>query len=160
MAAPFFYQIAASIDIQLRCHTVVAPCEPVLINQMRTTRGTFGLRPRLPTARSDTRPTRSCVSTTRQNHSTEWAAPSTRWLRGRTTAAQVGQEWMAGVEVLVYRGDGKGFVFLAVDTGLPIWTPPPAASGQSALWKYKSIYLQADPRVGQWSDAISIPVAG
>jgi hypothetical protein len=35
---------------------------------------------------------------------------------------------------------------------------PPA--GQSALWKYKGIYLQADQRVGQWSDVVSIPVAG
>jgi hypothetical protein len=33
---------------------------------------------------------------------------------------------------------------------------PPA--GQS--WKYKDIYLQADQRVGQWSDVVSIPVAG
>jgi hypothetical protein len=32
--------------------------------------------------------------------------------------------------------------------------------GQSALWKYKGIYLQADQRVGQWSDVVSIPVAG
>jgi hypothetical protein len=35
---------------------------------------------------------------------------------------------------------------------------PPA--GQSALWKYKVIYIQADQRVGQWSDVVSIPVAG
>jgi hypothetical protein len=35
---------------------------------------------------------------------------------------------------------------------------PPA--GQSALWKYKAIYLQGDDRVGQWSDVVSIPVAG
>ena len=33
------------------------------------------------------------------------------------------------------------------------------AAGQSALWKYKAIYLQADQRVGQWSDVVSIPVA-
>ncbi len=26
--------------------------------------------------------------------------------------------------------------------------------------KYKAIYLQADQRVGQWSDVVSIPVAG
>ena len=61
----------------------------------------------------------------------------------------------------VDRGDGKGFVFLAVDT-VPDYTDtaamPPA--GQSALWKYKAIYLQGDDRVGQWSDVVSIPVAG
>jgi len=37
---------------------------------------------------------------------------------------------------------------------------PMAAAGQSALWKYKAIYLQADQRAGQWSDVVSIPVAG
>ena len=34
------------------------------------------------------------------------------------------------------------------------------AAGQSALWKYKGIYRQGDDRVGQWSDVVSIPVAG
>jgi hypothetical protein len=34
------------------------------------------------------------------------------------------------------------------------------AAGQSALWKYKAIYHQGDDRVGQWSDVVSIPVAG
>jgi len=37
---------------------------------------------------------------------------------------------------------------------------PLPAAGQSALWKYKAIYLQADQRVGQWSNVASIPVAG
>jgi hypothetical protein len=33
-------------------------------------------------------------------------------------------------------------------------------AGQSTLWKYKGIHLQADQRVGQWSDVVSISVAG
>jgi len=33
-------------------------------------------------------------------------------------------------------------------------------AGQSALWEYKAIYIQSDQRVGQWSDVVSIPVAG
>jgi hypothetical protein len=33
-------------------------------------------------------------------------------------------------------------------------------AGQSALWKYKAIYRQGDDRVGQWSDVVSLPVAG
>jgi hypothetical protein len=52
-------------------------------------------------------------------------------------------------------------VFLAIDT-IPDYTdtaPMPAAE-QSALWKYKAIYRQGDERVGQWSDVVSIPVAG
>jgi hypothetical protein len=41
----------------------------------------------------------------------------------------------------------------------PRETPLPNL-GQSALWKYKASYYQDDDRVGQWSDVVSIPVAG
>ena len=39
-------------------------------------------------------------------------------------------------------------------------TQPIPAAGQSALWQYNAIYHQGDDRVGQWSDVVSIPVAG
>lgn len=79
-------------------------------------------------------------------------------------AGQVVVGWtkqgMDGVEIHVDRGDGKGFVFLAIDT-VPDYndtaTLPPA--GQSALWKYMAIYRLADERVGKWSDVVSIAVA-
>ena len=66
---------------------------------------------------------------------------------------------MDGIELQVDRG--TGFVFLAIDT-LPGYTDTASmpAAGQSALWKYKAIYHQGDDRVGQWSDVVSIPVAG
>ena len=78
-------------------------------------------------------------------------------------AGQVTLGWtkqgMDGVEFWVDRG--TGFAFLAVDT-VPDYTDtaPLPAAGQSALWKYKAIYRQGDDRVGQWSDVVSIPVAG
>lgn len=78
-------------------------------------------------------------------------------------AGQVTIGWtkqgMDGLEIQVDRG--TGFVFLAIDT-IPNYTDtqPMPAAGQSALWKYKGIYLQADQRVGQWSDVVSLPVAG
>jgi hypothetical protein len=78
-------------------------------------------------------------------------------------AGQVDIGWtkqgMDGIEIQVDRG--TGFVFLAIDTvpGYTDTAPLPAA-GQSALWKYKAIYRQGDDRVGQWSDVVSIPVAG
>ena len=78
-------------------------------------------------------------------------------------AGQVDIGWtkqgMDGIEIQVDRG--AGFVFLAIDT-IPNYTDtqPMPAAGQSALWKYKAIYIQADQRVGQWSDVVSIPVAG
>jgi hypothetical protein len=78
-------------------------------------------------------------------------------------AGQVDIGWtkqgMDGIEIQVDRG--AGFVFLAIDT-IPGYTDtaPMPAAGQSALWKYKAIYRQDDDRVGQWSDVVSIPVAG
>ena len=78
-------------------------------------------------------------------------------------AGQVDIGWtkqgMDGIEIQVDRG--TGFVFLAIDT-IPGYTDtaPMPAAGQSALWKYKGIYRQGDDRVGQWSDVVSIPVAG
>ncbi len=79
-------------------------------------------------------------------------------------AGQVVVGWtkqgLTGVEIWVDRGDGKGFLFLAVDT-IPDYTDTqPLPAGQTALWKYKAIYHQGDDRVGQWSDVVSLPVAG
>ena len=71
------------------------------------------------------------------------------------------KQGMDGLEIHVDRGDGKGFVFLAIDT-VPDYTDTAAlpAAGQAALWKYMAIYRQGDDRAGQWSDAVSIAVAG
>jgi hypothetical protein len=59
-------------------------------------------------------------------------------------------------------GRNKGhFTFLAIDTQPDcIDTAPLPGAGQSAWWKYKTIYLPADERIGQWSDAARIAVAG
>lgn len=79
-------------------------------------------------------------------------------------AGQVVIGWMKygmdALEIHVDRGDGKGFVFLAIDT-VPDYndTAPLPPAGQSALWKYMAIYRQADERVGKWSDVISLAVA-
>ncbi len=65
-----------------------------------------------------------------------------------------------GVRIEVDRADGKGYVFLAIDTQ-PDYTDstplPPA--GTSAIWKYRAIYLLADEVVGQWSDEVKVTVA-
>ncbi len=73
------------------------------------------------------------------------------------------KQGMDGLEILVDRGAGA-FSFLAFDT-IPDYldTAPLPAPGASAVWKYKAIYrLGDDPAVrdGQWSDVVSIPVAG
>lgn len=77
--------------------------------------------------------------------------PLVKWIKGKTD----------GIELLVDRGDGKGFVFLAVDTTpdyLDTFELP--ASGASAVWKYKAIYRLNDARIGQWSDEVQFTVKG
>ncbi len=77
-------------------------------------------------------------------------------------AGQVVVGWtkqgMDGIELQVDRGDGKGFIFLAIDTIVP-YTDTQALPATAAVWKYKAIYIQADQRVGSWSDVVSLPVA-
>jgi hypothetical protein len=71
------------------------------------------------------------------------------------------KQGMDAIELQVDRGDGKGFVFLAIDT-IPDYldTADLPAAGASAVWKYRGIYRLADERVGQWSDVASISVMG
>ena len=60
-------------------------------------------------------------------------------------------------EIQVDRGDGHGFVLLAMDTtpGYTDTTPLPATPGK---WTYRAIYRKADAQVGQWSNPVSITV--
>ena len=86
-------------------------------------------------------------------------------LKAVLDAGHVKIQWVKqgldALELWVDRGDGKGFVFLAIDTIVPYTdTAALPAAGQSALWKYKGIYLQAEERVGQWSDIVSLAVNG
>lgn len=64
-----------------------------------------------------------------------------------------------GVEIWVDRG--TGFVFAAIDT-YPNYTDnfPLPAAGQSSIWKYKAIYRIDDEPTGNWSDVVSVAVAG
>ena len=63
-----------------------------------------------------------------------------------------------GIELHVDRG--TGYEPLAIDY-FPNYTDMSALpAGQAAIWKYKGIYLKRDERIGQWSDEVSITVAG
>lgn len=68
---------------------------------------------------------------------------------------------MDAIDIYVKRNDGDEWQFLATDT-IPNYTDTFAlpASGQSALWKYKVIYRKDDEPAGQWSNEVSISVAG
>ncbi len=69
------------------------------------------------------------------------------------------KQGMDSLELWVDRGDGKGFVFLAIHT-VPGYTDTSSLPTPGAVWKYKGIYREADVQVGQWSDVASITVAG
>jgi hypothetical protein len=60
-------------------------------------------------------------------------------------------------ELQVDRGDGKGFVLLAIDT-TPGYTDTQAFPSVTAKWMYQAIYRVEDNRVGQWSNPVSIAV--
>lgn len=64
------------------------------------------------------------------------------------------------LELQVDRGDTKGWQFLAIDTQPNYTDTTPLAAGQTAKWTYRAIYRDRDERVGQWSDPVSIAVAG
>jgi len=62
-----------------------------------------------------------------------------------------------GVRIEVDRADGKGWVFLAIDTR-PDYTDTEPFPAAGAVWKYRAIYLLDDQKVGQWSPAVSVRV--
>lgn len=78
--------------------------------------------------------------------------PELAWKKGK----------FAGLRVQIDRGDGQGWVNLTV-TMMPRFTDqlsPLPAAGQAALWQYRAIYIIADADFGQWSNAVSVMVAG
>jgi hypothetical protein len=63
--------------------------------------------------------------------------------------------------ILLEKDSGSGYVLLDKDF-MPDYldnTAMPAA-GQTAIWKYRAIYLLRDEKAGQWSDEVSITVTG
>jgi hypothetical protein len=76
---------------------------------------------------------------------------------------QIGWTWQGHskdldcIRLEVDRGDGKGFILLAMDTtpGYTDTTPFPATP---AHWRYRAIYCVDDAPVGQWSAVVEITV--
>lgn len=65
------------------------------------------------------------------------------------------------LRIEVDRGDGKGFVFLTIDT-VPDYvdTFPLPARDTTALWKYRAIHRFRDAEVGNWSAVMEVAVKG
>jgi hypothetical protein len=67
--------------------------------------------------------------------------------------------WLGSCEIMVDRGDGKGFALLCVDT-TPNFIDPQEFPAAKTVWSYKAIYRAGDAQVGQWSQAVDVSVGG
>lgn len=67
--------------------------------------------------------------------------------------------WLNSCEILVDRGDGKGFVLLTIDT-TPDYTDTEPFPATKTVWSYKATYRTDDQRVGLWSQTVSVVVGG
>jgi hypothetical protein len=72
------------------------------------------------------------------------------WKKDRYTA----------IKILVDRHDGKGEVFLAIDTQPNYIDTVKPAAGATAVYTYRGIYLLGDEEFGQWSQPFEITVRG
>ena len=66
----------------------------------------------------------------------------------------------SGVKIVVNRGDGKGEIFLAIDTQPNYVDTVKPAAGATAIYTYRAIYLMGDADFGQWSQPFEITVRG
>ncbi len=65
-----------------------------------------------------------------------------------------------GIKIEVDRGDAQGVRFLAVDTEPDYIDSVRPAAGQTAIYKYRAIYLLGDEEYGQWSDWVELTMRG
>ena len=66
--------------------------------------------------------------------------------------------YLSSCEIWVDRGDGKGWVFLTIDT-TPGYTDTTAFPNAPVKWSYRAIYRAHDVQVGLWSATESLTVA-
>lgn len=67
--------------------------------------------------------------------------------------------WLDACEIVVDRGDGKGFVPLTVDY-TPNYNDTQPFPAVKTIWTYKAIYRVGDSQIGQWSPTVSVTVGG
>jgi hypothetical protein len=87
-------------------------------------------------------------------------AISTRFAAGGHPEIVWKKQGMDGIEIYVSR-DGSPYTLLAYDMRPNhIDAAPLPTLGTSSIWKYRAIYRFHDAQVGQWSDEVSVTVAG
>lgn len=76
---------------------------------------------------------------------------------------RVNLDWKKGKfdGIVIEKDSGKGFLVLDKDLHPNfVDNSPLPASGESAVWKYRAMYLYGDGQVGLWSDIVTVTVAG
>ena len=68
-------------------------------------------------------------------------------------------DWLSSCEIVVDRGDGKGFVPLSIDT-TPNYNDTQPFPAAKTIWTYKAIYRADDRQVGRWSASVNVTVGG
>jgi hypothetical protein len=81
-------------------------------------------------------------------HLVKGGKPEVRWTK----------KSMDRIEIHVDRGEG--YEFLAYDSHPNYTDINPLQAGETAVFKYKAIYIKKDEQVGEWSDEVSITVTG
>ena len=67
--------------------------------------------------------------------------------------------WLDACEIVVDRGDTKGFVPLVMDT-TPNYIDTETWPSKPTIWTYKAIYRADDRQIGRWSQPVSVTVGG
>jgi hypothetical protein len=65
--------------------------------------------------------------------------------------------WLGSCQIMVDRGDSKGFELLCVDT-TPNYVDSQPFPAARTIWTYKAIYRAGDVEVGRWSQPVSVNV--
>ena len=68
-------------------------------------------------------------------------------------------DYVDAFEMQVDRNDGKGWVFLNIDT-TPGYTDSHPQPATPTVWKYRGIFRVGDQQVGQWTAEVSVAVGG
>ena len=102
---------------------------------------------------------------------TEQTGPDTATLQAILTLTIIGNAVLVGwgwqtfrafldmLEIQVDRADGKGWIFLTMDT-TPNYTDTFPLPATPTKWKYRAIYRVGDAQVGVWSNTVEITVGG
>ncbi|MBM6498212.1 hypothetical protein [Flavobacterium macrobrachii] len=82
-------------------------------------------------------------------------------LKAVMNGGRVNLQWKKSTydAIIIEKDTGSGFVFLDKDLRPNFVDTTPLPSGsESAVWRYRAMYMFKDEKVGSWSDVVTITV--